>query len=169
MERHNVNEAKRSKQITKHLFDNRKNLTEEQYVSFIEEFDFLDIEPFTLILVDWGLQLETYELVWDGEKKHFNKLNQEPKIWSSSTLYTDEMKQLRKQWFKDWLQKNKIFNQDNILKFHKSENLGTPETSIKMKRDFVETVSVTSVIKEESKVSISYFDFLEKLEKLSNV
>lgn len=37
MERHNVNEAKRSKQITKHLFDNRKNLTEEQYVSFIEE------------------------------------------------------------------------------------------------------------------------------------
>lgn len=138
-------------------------------VSFIEEFDFLDIEPFTLILVDWGLQLETYELVWDGEKKHFNKLNQEPKIWSSSTLYTDEMKQLRKQWFKDWLQENKIFKQENILKFHKSENLGTPETSIKMKRDFVETVSVTSVIKEESKVSISYFDFVEKLEKLSNV
>lgn len=37
MERHNVNEAKRSKQITKHLFDNRKNLTEEQYSSLIEE------------------------------------------------------------------------------------------------------------------------------------
>lgn len=36
MERHNVNEAKRSKQITKYLFDNRKNLTEEQYSNLIE-------------------------------------------------------------------------------------------------------------------------------------
>ena len=37
MERHNVNEAKRSKQITKHLFDNRKSLTEEQHANLIEE------------------------------------------------------------------------------------------------------------------------------------
>ena len=55
-----------------------------------------DIEPFTLVLVDWSNELETYELVWDGLIKHFNKLPQEPKIWSSSTLYTARNERVEK-------------------------------------------------------------------------
>lgn len=135
-------------------------LSADDGVAYINNFNFDNIEPFTLVFVDWNSNLETYELVWDGTQKHFTKLAQEPKIWSSSTLYTDEMKQLRKNWFADWLQENKEFHQDKILAFHKNEDLGTSETSPKMKRKFVETVSITSV-KKTTEVVIKYIDFIK--------
>ena len=134
-------------------------LSVDDAVAYINDFNFTDIEPFTLILVDWNTDLETYELVWDGTKKHFQKLPQEPKIWSSSTLYTDEMKQLRIDWFSDWLLENDKYQQENILTFHKNETLGNPEISPKMKRTFVETVSVTSVKKENSEMDMLYLEF----------
>ena len=136
-------------------------LIADDAVGFITNFDFNEIEPFTLILVDWNAAfLETYELVWDGTKAHFTKLGQEPKIWSSSTLYTEEMKQLRRDWFADWLDENSMFHQQNILEFHQNTKKGNPKISIKMKRQFVETVSITSFKKEKNKMAIQYLDFV---------
>ena len=137
-------------------------LSSDDGVSYINNFDFSDIEPFTLVFVDWSNELETYELVWDGLIKHFNKLPQEPKIWSSSTLYTQGMKELRKEWFADFLNKNKEFHQSDIVQFHQNEKLGTPDISIKMKRPSVETVSITSVIKIASKINMDYLDFVNE-------
>lgn len=136
-------------------------LASDNAVTYINGFDFNNIEPFTLVLVDWNGVLETYELVWDGENKHFTKLDQEPKIWSSSTLYTNEMRQMRKEWFADWLNENKEFSQNSILKFHNNTTLGNPEISPKMKRFFVETVSITSIVKKNEDVEIAYFDALD--------
>ncbi|SHM97631.1 NRDE family protein [Polaribacter sp. KT 15] len=138
----------------------KKILTDANAVFFINQFDFEGIEPFTLILVDWENRLKTFELVWDGEQKHFTELPQEPKIWSSSTLYTDEMKTQRRIWFSEWLAINTVFEQDNILQFHQNESKGTADISLKMKRDIVETVSVTSVKKESSSVNMLYLDFV---------
>ncbi|MFY9241949.1 MAG: NRDE family protein [Polaribacter sp.] len=138
-------------------------LSTENAIDYINEFDFTDIEPFTLILIEWNIiDLELYELVWDGTKKHFKKLPQEPKIWSSSSLYNSEMKQLREDWFTDWLTENKEFSKDAILDFHKNEYLGTPDISPKMKRPFVETVSITSIKKENENVFTEYFDLLRR-------
>ena len=136
-------------------------LKADNAIAFINDFDFTNIEPFTLILIDWDVKLVTYELVWDGVKKHFKPLAQEPKIWSSSPLYTPEMKAERELWFTNWLENNKKESLKNILEFHKNDSLGTKETSPKMKRKFVETVSITSIKKEE-KVEISYIDFNTK-------
>lgn len=138
----------------------KKVLSEVDAVAFINNFDFTDIEPFTLILVDWKSELNTYELVWDGIQKHFKKLPQEPVIWSSSTLYTKEMKSSREEWFSNWLQENSLFLQEEILEFHQNESLGDIGTSPKMKREFVETVSITSVKKENSSVNMLYKDLL---------
>ncbi|MDC0177757.1 NRDE family protein [Polaribacter sp.] len=137
-------------------------------VAFINAFNFIDIEPFTLVLVVWETQLEAFELVWDGTKKHFNKLPQEPRIWSSSTLYTQEMKQVRKEWFAEFLKENTEFSQEEIVQFHKIETLGTPETSLKMKRSFVETVSITSIIKTASAIKMKYIDFVSKSKVVLN-
>lgn len=139
----------------------KKILSADDGVAFIDDFDFTDIEPFTLILVDWNAKLKTYELVWDGATKYFNKLAQEPKIWSSSTLYTGEMKQQRKEWFATWLLENKEYQQEKIIEFHQNENLVNKEISPKMKRAFVETVSTTSIKKENHNVKVTYFDFLK--------
>lgn len=138
----------------------------EDPVEIINHFDFEGIEPFTIVLVDWNSNLKAYELVWDGAKKHFQELNNKPKIWSSSTLYTDEMKQLRKEWFADWLLNNRNFNQSDIINFHQDETKGSKEVSLKMKRQNVETVSVTSVIKNEKKLTMSYYDLHSNINKI---
>jgi uncharacterized protein with NRDE domain len=138
----------------------KKILSAENSVTCIENFIFDNIEPFTLVLVDWKNSLATYELVWDGVTKHFTELAQAPKIWSSSALYTSEMKASRRAWFADWLSENKTFQQQEIINFQTSTNKGTPETSLKMKRNFVETVSVTSVKKEED-ICLIYNDLLK--------
>jgi hypothetical protein len=132
-------------------------LSVDDSIAYIREFDFDNIEPFTLILVDWSKTLATYELVWDGTEKHFHQLAQEPKIWSSSTLYDQEMKRERQAWFQQWLQNHEAFDQQEILAFHQSTEKGTPETTLQMKRSYVETVSVTSVKKEET-LSLQYKD-----------
>ena len=133
-------------------------LSADKVVAYINNYDFTDIEPFTLILVDYHLQLEAYELVWDGKKKHFTKLAQDPKIWSSSPLYTEEMKALRKEWFSEWLEENDSFRQEKIIDFHQNESLGNRGISLTMKRAFVETVSITSVKKIASTIEITYLD-----------
>ena len=135
-------------------------LTADNSVAYINDFDFTDVEPFTIVLVDWCTELATYELVWTGKKKHFNKLEQKPHIWSSSTLYTSEMKEMRKDWFADWLNEQENFQQKNILEFHQDETKGDIATSLKMKRPFVETVSVTSVQKSSEEINIKYIDIL---------
>ena len=135
----------------------KKILSVDNPVAYIQEFDFYDIEPFTIVLVDWNSDLKGYELVWDGKKKHVQQLSQEPKIWSSSTLYDESMKEDRKKWFEEWLSHHSEFDQGEILKFHLSTDKGTEGTTLKMKRPFVETVSVTS-IKKDKTISIKYKD-----------
>lgn len=135
-------------------------LSVEDPVDYIEGFDFDNIEPFTLVLVDWSAQLATYELVWDGAKKHFQQLKQEPKIWSSSTLYDADMKAERIDWFSGWLNDHQDYNREQILAFHQSTDKGTEATTLKMKRPFVETVSVSSVMKNQEELSLTYLDFI---------
>ena len=144
-------------------------LAVDDAVAYINNFDFTNIEPFTLILVDWNTSLETYELVWDGKIKYFNHLPQQPKIWSSSTLYNASMKKQREVWFKQWLKENAEYSQNNILRFHNNATLGNKQTSIKMKREFVETVSITSILKKNDDLVFNYFDVLEEENNLVKV
>ena len=134
-------------------------LKSDDFESDINDFNFEGIEPFTIVLVDWNGDLKTYELVWDGKQKHYTKLKQEPRIWSSSTLYTKEEKGLRNDWFAYWLKNNKDFKQEEILKFHLNSDFGTPGNSPRMKRSYVETVSITSVIKVGNTTTMSYLPF----------
>lgn len=61
----------------------------------LDTIDLTDVEQFTLAIVDWNSSLALIQFVWDGEKKHLEKLPHEPRIWSSSTLYDISVKQLR--------------------------------------------------------------------------
>ena len=123
----------------------------------IFEMDLQNIEPFTMVIVDWNNNiLKLFELIWDGKQKHFNKLKNEPKIWSSSTLYTTNNQQLRKEWFEDWKQQSN-FSEKAILEFHHSE-IGNKEQSILMKRPNVETVSITLIEKRDKHLKMKYED-----------
>jgi len=131
------------------------------FIEYIENLNLEEIEPFTMVIVDWNnTQLNLYELIWDKNQKHFTKLKNEPKIWSSSTLYTNEIKELRKVWFQHWIASNE-FTSSTILNFHHSE-IGDKEQSVLMKRSYVETVSITSVKKEKDFVEMLYDDVVHQ-------
>lgn len=135
-------------------------LKEDNVVAYVENLDLQGIEPFTLVIVDWNEGLCLFELIWDEEIKHFTKLENRPKIWSSSTLYNNKVKELRKVWFQQWVEQNE-FTQNNILEFHHSE-IGDKEQSVLMKRPHVETISITSVKKEDEVVNMLYEDIIVK-------
>ena len=131
------------------------------FKKYIENLNLEEIEPFTMVIIDWSDgQLSLFELIWDGNQKHFSKLKNEPKIWSSSTLYSDAVKETRKQWFQNWISNNE-FASSSILDFHHSE-IGDKEQSVLMKRSYVETVSITSVKKESDSIEMLYEDVVHE-------
>ena len=124
----------------------------------LTQIDLDDIEPFTLVIVDWNDGLELFEFVWTGEKKHLINIPQIPHIWSSSTLYDDSVKKLRQDWFQDWNSKNYNYSKEQIINFHKTAGVGNPETDILMKRQKGGTVSITSISRTENKLHLIYED-----------
>lgn len=121
----------------------------------LNNIDLIGIEPFTLIIVDWNDKLKLFEFVWDGDRKHKKLLTQAPYIWSSSTLYSKEVRRMRLDWFIQW-QKNNKFTKNNILKFHNEAGVGNSEIDVKMRRQKGGTVSITTIVKDKSKLEMDY-------------
>ncbi|RLD29772.1 MAG: hypothetical protein DRI75_01955 [Bacteroidetes bacterium] len=130
-------------------------LASEDVVASIEDYNLNDIEPFTLVIVDWNVSLKLFELVWDGQQKHFKVLPLEPKIWSSSTLYSQVMKKERLQWFEDFKIANELHSA-SLLNFHKTAGNGNADYGVVMDRHFVKTTSITQVEKIEDVVKMRF-------------
>lgn len=125
----------------------------------VEAYNLDLIEPFTIVIVDWNEGIQLFEFVWDGTQKHFQELPLiTPHIWSSSTLYTEEMKQMRRDWFADF-QQNNVLNAASILDFHQNAGIGDANIDTMMDRGVVKTISITQVEKNEDTVTMKYQDF----------
>ncbi len=136
-------------------------LTSKDAISKIETYNFNDIEPFTIIMVEWKKKLRLFELVWDGRGSHFKEMPLAPHIWSSSLLYTQEVKRKREQWFSKFLFENLNPSEAKLLDFHKTAGEGNIETDIIMDRGFVKTKSITQIIKTDTTV-MRYEDLQKK-------
>jgi len=121
----------------------------------INNYDLHDVEPFTLVIADWNENLKFFELVWDGEHKHLTELPLEPKMWSSSTLYSEAMKQERQQWFTNFKDQNDL-NAKSLMRFHETTEIQNTEYGIIMDRDFVKTTSITQIKKDAAAVVMSF-------------
>lgn len=142
-------------------------LKTKNLVSFIDGIDLEGVEPFTMVIVDWNSsKLNFYELVWDEHQKHFTKLENKATIWSSSTLYANEVIGERKRLFKNWLIENE-WTSENILKFHHSSK-GDKEQAILMRRSYIETVSITSIKKENDQIDLLYEDMVHSKKSTLN-
>lgn len=133
--------------------------------AYFETRDLAQVEPFTIVAIDHcnGVVQHISEVIWDGKEKHIRPLAKDtPYIWSSVTLYTNEHRILRKEWFsrliadaKDQLTTEKIFT------FHTGEHTKDDSVNIRMQRDGgLKTVSITQVIPENGHLKMSYFDLL---------
>lgn len=130
-------------------------LASEEIVAAIESYNLEDIEPFTIVVADWNTDLQFYELVWDGTRKYFSKLPKEARVWSSSTLYGNAMREERKQWFAAFKAENEL-SSAKALQFHKNTNINNKEYGVIMDRGFVKTTSITQVEKTKDKVSMTF-------------
>ncbi len=135
-------------------------LSEENLRESFEKEVLKSTEPFTCIIVEWKTKLELHQLVWDGEKKHFSRLPVENNIWGSSFLYSAEVRESRKQAFRQFLKENKV-TAENILKFHSSEEDENAE-GIVINRGNLKTCSITQVIKSTEVSKMTYKDLLQE-------
>ena len=126
---------------------------------FFDTYDFEGMEPFTMIIYDRD---DLFEFRWDGNQKYVKLLDRNAKyIWSSSTLYTNEVKAKRRQWFQQWQDKNEAPNLEAIMHFHRNAGDGDPYNDVIMNRDGrVQTVSITNIVKEPHQVEMLYHDLL---------
>ena len=136
-------------------------LASDDVVASIESYNLDDLEPFTLVIADWNTKLKFFELVWDGEQKHFTELPIEPKIWSSSTLYSDVMKKERLQWFEDFKTENEL-DSEAMLKFHSTAGHDNEDYGVVMDRHYVKTTSITQVEKREDSIAMRFNNLQNK-------
>ncbi|WP_242085634.1 NRDE family protein [Aestuariivivens sediminis] len=121
----------------------------------VEAYDYQNIEPFTMVLADWNAGLKFYELIWDGITAHFTELPLEPKLWSSTTLYSQTMKEERLDWFRNFKATQQL-NDVTLLKFHKTAGNGNKDYGVIMNRGFVKTTSITQIEKQKRVIDMRY-------------
>jgi uncharacterized protein with NRDE domain len=136
---------------------------------FVSTYDFKGIQPFTLLIVDSTASLGLHELIWDGEKlTHSVKAVNTAHMWSSVTLYDEDVIEKRSSWFQHWLSQNTNYEMENIMNFHEFGGTGDKDNDLKMNRsNETLTVSITSIHKTGTGTFMKYRDLEEN--KLYNI
>ncbi|HAC15551.1 MAG TPA: hypothetical protein DCE78_06350 [Bacteroidetes bacterium] len=139
------------------------------FKSFVEHTNLIDIEPFTLIWIEFNKSEHIHELIWDGSGKHTNTLNSEENhLWQSSTLYTPQQKITRQSWFKNWLTDNAQKVSPDTLSFHTKSYTFDSECDILMKRANVETVSISQIRIDTNLTQFKYIDLVRNQEHITD-
>ena len=128
----------------------------------INEWDAIDldnIEPFTIVLF---YQQELFQLRWNEIEKTKVKLsNTQHHIWSSSTLYSKEIREHRQFLFNQHL-KNSNYTTNEILDFHQFKDEEDLNNTIVIKRnEHLKTVSITQFTIENTQIELNYIDLYE--------
>ncbi len=111
---------------------------------FVTNYDFEGMEPFTFLMVE---QEQLWELRWMGAEMTLKRMDEKNNhIWSSATLYDDEMQKKRRDWFEAWEEKAD-YSPDAIMDFHRNAGEGDPEIDIVMNRNnIVRSISITQIL-----------------------
>lgn len=117
-----------------------------------------NIEPFTVVLYQ---QEVLYELRWNGLHRTESLLStSDHHIWSSVTLYADEVIATREKLFKHFIQSAAGIDSQQIHDFH-TNNRGDNENGFIINRQSgMKTFSVTQAIAEERLTRFVYTDLL---------
>ncbi len=123
------------------------------------KIDLTGIEPFTVVLTQ-GQQ--SFQLRWNEISKDQVSLDETTNyIWSSATLYTEEIRQARAKWFNTFLNEFPDATPQQLREFHKYTKGNDPKNGLVINRDnVVLTQSITQAVIENNKVELHHDDLL---------
>jgi hypothetical protein len=99
-------------------------------------YSFEGIEPFTLVEISFRDEtIVPMEVRWDGQRIFFEEFSAvERRIWSSSTLYPKDVRELREEWFAENLPEGNL-TMDDLYTFHTSEPTSDSTINVLMIRE----------------------------------
>ena len=136
-------------------------ISEDAILSKWETILLEKVEPFTLVLL---LNKKLYQLRWDGNEKETKNLpTNKNHIWSSSTLYSNDIRNKRKKWFSNFLQNKKVIHPEDMINFHSNTEIEDLENGLIIDRDAkMKTQSITQTVIEKNKIQSLHIDLLDQ-------
>lgn len=130
---------------------------------FWDAIELENIEPFTLVLFQ---NKQLFQLRWNGIEKSVLNLNTNKNhVWSSSTLYSKDIREQRSNWFYTFLNNNPEVTETELLHFHRYTEAENKEHGLVINRNNeLKTLSITQSVIEKNKVSIRYLDLIDNTE-----
>ena len=103
-----------------------------------------------------------HELRWDGNDKHEKLLDSSANyIWSSATLYSDEVINVRKNLFDQFIKTEKNLTAESIHDFHRY-NHGDDENGFVINRQTgMKTFSITQAVIKKDTIKFLHTDLLQ--------
>jgi len=127
-----------------------------------ERIDLDNIEPFSLVLWAGG---RLHDLRWDGARKF--KTEEDPAlthIWSSTALYSPQVRRQRELWFSEWLSARDIahITIEDLTQFHTFGGNGADEENrlVMHLGTLLETISITTIDWMPDKAVMHYKDLV---------
>ena len=135
-------------------------ISAENSLQYWHSLDLTDIEPFTIVIFENNklMQLQWNEVEKSEEEKDENQFH----IWSSSTLYSKEIREQRKVWFTNFIQENNNPTPEEILYFHQFTEAENKEFGLQINRNAIlKTISITQCKVTNDKIEMIYLDLFE--------
>ena len=135
----------------------------ESAINAWENIDLENVEPFTIVLFQ---DQQLYQLRWNGTEKSTVKLNtNENHIWSSSTLYSKEIRDQRAQWFSTFLDTTPEVTFEEMFRFHRYTEADNAQHGLIINRnDRLKTLSITHSVIDQNKITVMHHDLIEEKE-----
>ncbi|MBL7703387.1 MAG: NRDE family protein [Ferruginibacter sp.] len=129
-------------------------------LSFFRILDLDDIEPFTIVLYRLA---SLHELRWDGSEKHEQALDiYSNYIWSSATLYADEVIAQRKNLFEKFIGSSDKITAQSTYDFHAGNNGDTENGFVINRSTGMKTFSITQAIIQNGRADFLHADLLQE-------
>ncbi len=156
------------KHIRKQFYEKSRGLivlemiSNDSAIDFWDEINLENVEPFTLVLFQ---NEKLYQLRWNEIAKTQLQLDTNKfHIWSSSTLYSKEIREQRSQWFYDFIAKKNNISENEMIDFHKNtENENSDFGLVINRNNQLKTLSITQIILENQISEMRYFDLINDL------
>ncbi len=138
----------------------------QDLLTFNNEYNLSGIEPFTIVAI-CNIENLLQEFRWDGQHRHLSELDfDKPAIWSSSTLYSPEVRKKREQWFSEFLAENPEPGAEDILDFHRFTEDENADHGLVMKRGpSLQTLSISCLQRDPNGLLWYHQDLLDNTEE----